>query len=167
MWSFSTTFYPQKSLSIHGLQAARYKRYAFVWETQNCCIVNGFRCPVSSCVYGLQISSMLSDCSVLPATCLAACRKGIVAEDPGCCLLSSSKINCRSASRSLKGKLLMCKATHDDRQKHIRSYMCALPGRHILFHLATKGEHNGWCKGKSESQKITQEDTQLLSLAVQ
>jgi len=63
-------------------------------ETQKWCIVNGFHCPVCLC-------STFFVRPVLPATCLAACRKGIVAEGPGCCLLSSSNVNCRRQCKSL------------------------------------------------------------------
>ena len=70
-----------------------------------------------SCVYVLQISSMLSDCPILPATCLAACRKGIVAEGPGCCLRSSSNVSwirqCKPLSQR-QNYWRAKKATRDD-----------------------------------------------------
>lgn len=92
-------------LCIHGLQAAKYGRYVFeivwifetLWNTKMV-----YREWLSlSCVSMFNFLCMLSDCPVLPATCLAACRKGIVAEGPGCCLLSSSNVNCRRQCKSL------------------------------------------------------------------
>ena len=76
-------------------------------ETQKWCIVNGFHCPVCLCSTFFVCSLTAPSC--LPHVLLHVAKELLLRAQDAACFQAPMLTVAGSASRSLKGKLLMCK----------------------------------------------------------